>query len=135
MTITNQNATIYRGDSAILPVTLTAEDGGPFDPAMATSIKYRLSRTWHSPEEEALVVKEFGNGISAITGGVQVELSKVDTNLEPGFYYHELKVQQNADRATMMVGTVIIKKALRMTPSNQVELLAAGITNDSPTTT
>jgi hypothetical protein len=116
MTITNQNVIIYRGDSAVLEIDLTMADGTPYDPESATIFKYRLSRNAHTPEADATISKEEGDGITIADNTASVELSPTDTDLPPGLYYHELKaIDEPDDVSTMMTGTVVIKRSLNMT--------------------
>lgn len=115
MTISNQNVKIYRGNNAQLKVTLTTADGDAYTPAPGDEVKYRLSRNSHSPEDEAFVTKELNAGITILAGVATIELSQTDTDLEPGLYYHEVKVvDPPLERTTAMVGTVVIKSSLNM---------------------
>jgi hypothetical protein len=117
MTITNQNVKIYRGNSATLNVTLETAEGGAYVPAPGDEVKYRLSRNATSPEAEALVSKDLVSGITILASVATIELSSDNTDLEPGIYYHELKIiDPPSDVSTAMVGTVIIKPALNMDP-------------------
>lgn len=118
MTITNQNAKIYRGDNAQLQVTLTTSSGDEYTPAPGDEVKYRISRNASSPEDEAFVRKELDDGITILDGVATIELTKEDTAaLEPGLYHHEVKITDPPlERATVMVGTVIVKAALNMEP-------------------
>lgn len=114
MTITNQNAMIYRGDTALLEVTLTTADGTPYNPGIGGELKYRLSRDWHTPEADALVSKSLGSGITVVDNVATISLDEDDTDLDPGIYHHELKIVLAPDVTTAMVGTVVIKKAMNM---------------------
>lgn len=114
MTISNQNASIYRGDTAMLAVTLTTEDGAPYSPGIGATLKYRISRDWHTPEAEALVSKTVGSGITVNGSIATINLLETDTDLEPGVYHHELKVILAPDVSTAMTGTVLIRKAMNM---------------------
>ena len=44
----------------------------------------------------------------------QAALASADTDLLAGIYYHELKVLDGVDAATMMAGAIIIKRALKI---------------------
>lgn len=114
MTIQNQNAEAYRGNTAQFKVTLTMEDGSPYNPAIDATIKYRISRNWHTPEAEALVSKSnaVGGGITIAGAIATIDLTGSDTDLEPGLYHHELKIVKSPDISTAMTGTVIIRKAM-----------------------
>lgn len=114
MTITNQNAKVYRGDTALFDVTLTMADGAPYNPDIGAELKYRISRDWHTPEADALVSKSLGSGITVAGNIATVELLETDTDLEPGIYHHELKIVLAPDVTTAMTGSVIIRKAMNM---------------------
>jgi hypothetical protein len=117
MTIQNQNVKIYRGDSAQLKVTLSTAAGDPYTPAPGDEVKYRISRNSDSPLAEFFVSKELNAGITILASIATIDLTITDTDLEPGLYYHELKiVDPPSERATAMIGTVIIKPALDMVP-------------------
>jgi hypothetical protein len=115
MTITNQNVKIYRGNNAQLKVTLTTAEGDEYAPSPGDEVKYRLTRNAHSPEEESFISKELDAGITIAGGIATIELSPTETDLDPGIYYHELKiVDPPLEKSTGMVGTVVIKPSLRM---------------------
>lgn len=118
MTVTNQNASIYRGDTALLSIELTAADGQPFVLDPSDTVKYRVARNWYAAEEEALISKDLADGITFTDNVAAIEITSTDSNLFPGLYYHELKVETtDPDRSTAMVGTFIVRKALRMVPA------------------
>lgn len=116
MTVTNQNASIYRGDTAALLVTLTMANGTPYDPEIGAELKYRISRDWHTPEADNLVSKGLGTGITVVGNLATIDLLETDTDLDPGVYHHELKIIDPVavDVATAMTGTVVIKRAMNM---------------------
>jgi hypothetical protein len=127
MTTTNQNAFIRRGDTASIDVTLTDAAGEPYDVnGIGGELKYRIARNWHTPENEALVLKSLGNGITAAGNIATVEISEADSDLDPGVYYHELKIIKTPDVSTAMTGTVIIRKALKMSVPLEAANLASG---------
>jgi len=135
VTITNQDVKIYRGDTATLFVTLTQADGSPFDPTVSVEIRWRMARNWHTPESEALVRKQLGEGIELTAGGVNIDLEAADTDVFPGIYYHELKVWDVGDVMTAMTGAMVIKPSVQMgepsAPADAVFTLQA----DAPTVT
>jgi hypothetical protein len=129
MTQVNQNAKVYRGDSALFQVTLTTEDGGDYVYAPGDELNYRIARNAHSPENESLVMKSLGNGLTILDSVASIDLTTEDTDLEPGLYYHELKIiDPPTERSTAMTGTVIIKPSLRMA----VPLQAAPFESGAP---
>jgi hypothetical protein len=114
MAETNQIARIYRGDSATIFVDLKRADGTPYDPAEAgVAIKYRAARSANA-DVRALITKELGDGISSAPGGINIELTSIDTNLRPGTYYQEIKVWDQDDVDTVMTGILVIRPALSM---------------------
>ena len=116
MAITNQNLKVYRGDNAQVKVTLTTATGDVYVPAPGDEVKYRISRNADSPVAEYFVTKDLGSGITILAGVATIEITAAQTRaLEPGIYYHELKiVDPPLEVATAMVGNVIVKPALGM---------------------
>ena len=114
MTTRNQNFKVYRANSLLLSVPLTMADGSPYDPSIDVEMRWRLSRTSHSPEEEAVSRKELGNGITKVAGGVEIALDPEDTDFEPGVYYHELKIWDTGDVDSAMTGFAIIRSSIGM---------------------
>ena len=129
MASTNQDATVYRGDSLTLDVELTTADGSAFDPTIeGVDVRYRATRNRHSPESEALIAKQAGSGIEVAPGRASITLDHADTDLAPRLYYHELKIFDGDDQFTAMVGVLIVKPSLRLarpTPSAQLRLTTA----------
>lgn len=116
MTAVNQLCTVYRGNSATLSIDVTQADGTPLDLTLGAILKYRMATTSHALEENCLIKKELGNGLSVVPGGVSVTLSTLDTDFEPGIYYHTLKVFNAGDVSTAMVGAFVIRKTSRWGP-------------------
>lgn len=117
MTIQNQTVKVNRGDTVLLFVALTQADGTPFDPTINAVMRWRLSRTSHTPEDKSLVRKSIGDGIEVVTSpvkGCNITLEAGDTDFFPGLYYHELKVWDVGDVTTAMTGTFIIRRVLAM---------------------
>jgi hypothetical protein len=114
MTTRNQNFKVYRANSLLLSVPLTMADGSPYDPSIDVEMKWRLTRTSASPEEEALSRKEIGSGITKVTGGIEIALNPEDTDFEPGIYYHELKIWDTGDVDSSMTGFAIIRSSAQM---------------------
>jgi hypothetical protein len=135
MTVTNQDASIYRGDSAKIFVAVTAADGTPLDQTVDATYQYRMSPTSHTPDVDCLIKKELGAGLSLATGGVNVALSSIDTDQPPGIYYHELKVYNAGDVSTAMVGAFIIRKALQLGSSVQPSSANLGLARGTPSRT
>ncbi len=128
MTVTNQNLEIYRGDSAVVFVGLTDEAGEPFDANTATAIHYRVSKTTHALNNEAVIFKEMNAGIAAAEGGINISFNSNDTDLLPALYYHELKILGSVlgEVSTAFVGNVTIRRALKMGESQQAQLHVVG---------
>lgn len=117
MTIRNQNVIIYRGDSTMIDIAVTQEDGTPYDPATGAQFKYRVAETSHEDEVDVLISKSSdpSGGITPIIGGVEVVITTADTTaFDPGIYYHELKLFDGVDEATTMVGAFIVRPSLLM---------------------
>lgn len=114
MTARNQNVKVYRGNSAAISVAVTQADGTEYDPTLGVQFRYRVALTSHADDNESLVRKSLGLGISSITGGVTIVLNPEDTDFDPGVYYHELKVWDSGDVSTALVGAFVIKKSMGM---------------------
>jgi len=128
MTVTNQDLSVYRGDSATIFVELFDAAGGPFDPTTAVAIRYRVATSPHAVNSEALIAKDMANGISAAEGGVNITLDTTDTTLPPATYYHELKIYESSlgDVATAMTGSFVVRRALTMGSEMQAQLTLVG---------
>jgi hypothetical protein len=129
VTIANQNVVMHRGDSKTLFVELTNADGTPFNPAAGAEIRYSIA--FNASEVGApLIFKELGNGIVPATvddkTGVNITLTPADTNLFPRQYYHELKVEDQGDVTTAMVGVILVKPALQPWTLAEMEAAATG---------
>lgn len=114
MTQRNQNVRVYRGNSVSLTVGITQADGTAYDPSLEAQFRYRMAKTSHASDAETLIRKSLGDGIENVEGGVRITVDAAETNLEPGIYYHELRVGDVGDVFTVMVGAFIIKQALQM---------------------
>ncbi len=118
MTITNQNMKIYRGNNAQVKVTLTTAEGDVYTPAPGDEIYYRILRNAHSPQDEAFVTKLLSDAsITVLAGVATIEITQEETaELEPGIYYHELKIDDPPlERTTAMTGTVIVRPSFPIT--------------------
>lgn len=121
MTVTNQNYDVYRGDDALLQVTLTDANGDPFVLSANGTIKYRISYSQYAEEADALVRKELSAGILMQDDVAEITLDEDDTDLPPGDYYHEMKVYDGDDTATAMTGTFTMRPSLTMTQQMQAQ--------------
>lgn len=138
MTLRNQDVKINRGDTALLFVALTNADGTPFDPTANAVMKWRMVDTSHDLDIDAHIRKDLGSGITVVTSpvkGANIALSKEDTNLPPGIYYHELKVWDANDVITTTSGAFIIRRAVVMVKENYVSPPAQNLnlSSDAPT--
>ena len=76
MTICRQNIRVFRGDSLKVFIAETASDGTPIDLTSGrTFIRYTVREYWHSDDSEALITKEIGNGLTVVSGGLDLMLS------------------------------------------------------------
>lgn len=135
MTKRNQNAKIYRGDSAQIVVAVTQADGTPYDPTIGALLRYRMAKTSHATDNESLVRKSSAasDGITSTPlGAVTIVLNPENTDFEPGVYYHELKIWDGVDVATAMTGAFIIRRAIpmgdRIAPTGNIKLSAVAPT-------
>lgn len=131
MTIRNQDVKVNRGDSYVVFVALTNADGTPYDPASAVVMKWRMVDTSHDLDINAHIRKDLGSGIDIVTSpvkGANITLSKTDTDLPPGNYYHELKAWDVNDVTTTTSGAFIVRHAIQMTRENLVSPSAQNLT-------
>ena len=131
MTIRNQDVKVNRGDSVTLFIASTQADGTPFDPTINAVMKWRMVDTSHDLDADAWIRKDLGSGITVVNApikGVNIDLSKEDTNLQPGIYYHELKVWDVNDVTTTTSGAFIIRRAVIMVKENYASPPAQDLT-------
>lgn len=121
MTITNQDVDLFRGDSALLEISLTDANGDPFVLTAGGTIKYRVANTAHASEDEVLIRKELGAGIDLFDGVAEITLLSEDCDLTPQSYYHELKIYDQGDVATAMTGNFLVRQSLRMPQVRQAQ--------------
>lgn len=105
MTRTNQDFTMWSGDSKVLEVTVTDADGDAVN-LTGASIDYVM-------QDDADISKSVGDGISITspaTGGLfEITLDPSDTTALAGDYHHECEVTDSSDNvSTVFVGTVTI---------------------------
>lgn len=112
MTVANQTVRLYRANSAAVAVTVTQADGTPY--AGAGVFRWRVALSPYALESEALVRKMSGDGIAFADGVATITLTSADTDLYPGLYYHELRVWDGSDVATVMTGAFVVKRSLQM---------------------
>src|SRR6266566_2875834 len=141
MTISNQNAKIYRGDTVTLFVALTQADGTPYDSSINTVMKWRMLNNAYDDESLSVAKKDLGSGIVSVTSpakGVNISLLSSDTNLDPGFYYHQLVIWDGPDQTTAMVGLIILKRAVLMVkagiiaPASRTIMLSGSVPIKTP---
>ena len=112
MTAINQNYTQHLGDSKDLVFSVFDSDGSPITTFLSgvSASKFVIKQYANSSENK--VSKTLGSGITVNSGAgtVTVALSSSDTSsLQPGEYYHELRIQTSSITATIATGTVVFK--------------------------
>jgi hypothetical protein len=132
MTIRNQQIDVYRSNSATINVTLTA-DGGLYPTGnVGVEMIWLVAKTVDATE--VLLRKQIGDGISIVEPGViEIVLDAADTDaLEPGWYYHELKVIDGDDRSTAMVGPLWVRQCMRTGELRKPASLQASVVTTIP---
>jgi hypothetical protein len=114
MTVTNQNFKVFRGNTHSLDIALTQADGTPYDPTLNAVLRWRLTTSAHAKEEDAIIRKSTGNGITVAGNVATIVLATEDTDIDPGLYYHELRVWEGADIMTTMIGNAVVRRAVQM---------------------
>jgi hypothetical protein len=118
---TNQNFTMYRGESQIIFIEVDTSSGGSFDPAGST-FQWWVARSPYSiANDDGVLIKKsttVGN-IDLVTKGVNVTIDAADTvNMQPNIYYHELKILLPGGGVSVAtVGNMILRPALDMSSS------------------
>jgi hypothetical protein len=103
-----------------LEISLTDANGDPFVLTAGGTLKYRVAPTAHSGEEETLIRKELGAGVELFDGVAEINLLSEDTAINPGDYYHELKIFDLGDVATALTGNFKVRQALSMPQVRQI---------------
>lgn len=106
MAVTNQNASLYAGDNAILNYAITDESGNPLDLSGST-LTYTISARDGFP---ALVTKTTGSGIvvtDAVGGLLAVSLSSSDTTALQGMLWQQLVMTDSVGEiSTLSTGVI-----------------------------
>ncbi len=131
--LSGQNFRMYRGNSQLINVALSHEDGTPYDPGLGAQIKWRLTKNAHSSDEDSLISKSLGNGINQISGGVAIVIDAQDSDIAPGIYYHEMKVWDSGDVATAFIGHALVRSTVRMGDSLVPLSREVTLSGDAPT--
>lgn len=111
----NQNFTITRGDSKLLTVAVTDDDGAAVS-IVGAAITWKLADSIYSAT--ALVTKTVGSGITITNGAgglFSIQLDYEDTDDLYGLFYHEAKVYDNespSNVTTVLTGHAQILRAL-----------------------
>jgi len=115
VSLDNQNFSMRVGESRLVFFELDVSDGSPFNTA-GSSMQWWLSKTPFSMGTDVLVKKTSASGIAIVTNGINVTLTSDDTDdLDPGYYYHELKVfLPGGGLSSAANGTVRLRPSLDM---------------------
>jgi len=108
----NQNFQLFRAEAKVLRVTMTG-----YDLAAATGIEWRCCWSPYSADaaDETFVKKTKTAGIAIVGADLEITLASADTAaLQPGIYYHELKVTDAAGVKVAMTGNAVIRMSLNM---------------------
>ena len=114
MTKRAQDVIVYRGNTALVSITLTTADRSPIDTTDPDlGLKWRLAGTFASDND--LVLKELITGGITLTpdGVASIALSSAETDFDPGVYYHEMTITNGGDVDTALTGALVIKPARR----------------------
>lgn len=106
MTATNQNFSMYSGNSKKIIITVTSPDG--------TALNGSISAKWflkeHDVSEGIIIQKTLGSGMALVNGKLEVTLTQADTDNLDGTYHQECELtDQFGNISTILVGTVTIK--------------------------
>ena len=132
----NQNFSLYRGESKTIFCELNQADGSDFNTA-GSNMEWWLAKTWHSLEYDDGVIlkKSLGGGLTVVTGGVDISLAANETMVDPGLYYHELKLfLPGGGVSSAMLGTAVIHPAFDMRPRPSIETGSASVSGSGTVT-
>lgn len=114
MTDIMQNFGIPRGDSIEVTIPVKNSDGTPYDFNGVTDVHWMLAKSDRSIGSDVLIHRKLSlGGLTIESGGlVKFTLTRTDTNLDPAWYYHELKVQRASNYYTATQGNLAIGLSL-----------------------
>jgi hypothetical protein len=117
MATSDQNVTMYSGDSRVLAFTITEANGTTPINLTGAVVAWACARKLSGGfSTTPTLSKEIGAGITiiaAIAGTLEVALAPADTASLVGRYYHELQVTDAAGNvSTVATGTLTITKDL-----------------------
>lgn len=119
MAYIEQNIVVHRGNTAEIIVDLDTVEGDPFFASgPGIEIEWRLA-TNDNRVAVTLVRKTLSDGTiekTADGNGVKFMLAAADTDFRCRKYYHEMKIYDGIDVATVMIGEMEIQPALVMGP-------------------
>ena len=112
MTEVNQNFTMYAGDSKVLLYTIKGDSGETLDVTTLTSAQFVIKQ--YPDSSVKLLDKDFPDSGVGISNGpegiISVSLVPADTkDLNPGEYYHELRIVLFGSTSTVAIGVLKIK--------------------------
>lgn len=108
MTKTNQDFTIYAGNTAEISASISGSDAGAYDVSSA-SIEWTMQEY---PKSASLVRKTTDSGITVSTSIVTITIDASDMQNYAGTYHHEARATDASDRvSTLFTGNVIIYKS------------------------
>lgn|SRR5574342_852256 len=91
MTTQNQLLEIWQGEDKSITVTLTDASGNAYGSTAGLTFLYRV--TTQATDRSAIIEKTTSAGITNGISEITIALDKADTDdLDPGDYYHELRV-------------------------------------------
>ena len=109
----NQNFQLFRAEAKVLQIAMIG-----YDLATATGIEWRCCWSPYSVDaaNETFVKKTLTAGIVVAGTNLEITLASADTAaMQPGIYYHELKVTQADDAVKVaMTGNAVIRMSLNM---------------------
>jgi len=108
----NQNFQLFRAEAKVLQIAMPG-----YDLVALTEFEWRLCWSPYSADiaDETFVKKTTAAGIAVAGANLEITLASADTAaLQPGIYYHELKVTDAAEVKVVMTGNAVIRMSLNM---------------------
>lgn len=113
----NQNATIYRGGSPTLTVTVTDEAGDPLD-LTGMTLNYRISKSAGGQTLAVVASPEITNDVNVASIPLTISQTRA---LPSGDLHHELYRLDGAEATSFMIGTLTVVNS-QMTQHSLVAL-------------
>lgn len=101
----------------MISFTLTDADEQPFVMPLNGNIEWRMAQTAHDIDTDCIVRKDLVSGGVLLEDNIaEVALTRFDTTVPSGVYYHQLSILDfdTGDTAVAATGNVLVRQSLQM---------------------